>query len=82
MIFKRKDPDSLWDKKLYRKSRNRTKTMEGYQMFSWLDMAGTEMARLLNQYRRTNDPADLGELKYSITTFAAMINELESRRGY
>ena len=65
-----------WDRDNHRKAGKRVYVMSVRELLDWTDVAGTGMAKCLQDYRRGQDLASLLEMRNTLVTMYALNEEL------
>ena len=64
----------------YQQARRRSRMiLNKFELLSWMDNRGTDLARHINDYRKRQDRFVIGEMREAVSDLTAFIDELEER---
>lgn len=67
--------------RLRAKARKRLSRLGTHEILNWADMAGSGMAKGLDDYRRNADAESLAEIRNGLIALLAAVDEITGRAG-
>ena len=71
---------NTWDNTYYRKAVVRAQKMSTHEILNWIDTTGSDMAKIVMEYRKHGNIDSLSELRLAISYLQAMTEELIIRQ--